>query len=249
MHVPSLSVGLTYTKGSWWIVTIWGRGDTRPGPPALGCPGRCPLLSTQTSLEPPPQIPDISRTTPYGPLWQRSACCSQEGRQNLRLPPVRRGRLASWNTVPSLGHFSFRSWPTEQSLGQWSLPDVQSALSPFSDFLRLRTSLYQPKAYPLPPPPAMKTGACPLRACPGLGTCKDCPCSLFQLLLASASTRRGSLSDHLSCLPASPPVRLPSLLWPLQTRGSLGLTVGTLSSLSFRALEAGSRQDRHRQRS
>lgn len=57
LHVPSLSVGLTYTKGSWWIVTIWGRGDTGPGPPALGCPGRCPLLSTQTSLEPPSPDP------------------------------------------------------------------------------------------------------------------------------------------------------------------------------------------------
>lgn len=27
LQVPSLSVGLTYTKGSWWIVTIWGKGS------------------------------------------------------------------------------------------------------------------------------------------------------------------------------------------------------------------------------
>lgn len=49
LHVPSLIVGLTYTKGSWWIVTIWG--DTQaslsllltsadPKPPQVS---KCPL--------------------------------------------------------------------------------------------------------------------------------------------------------------------------------------------------------------
>lgn len=27
LHVPSLSVGFTYTKGSWWIVTIFSLVD------------------------------------------------------------------------------------------------------------------------------------------------------------------------------------------------------------------------------
>lgn len=49
LHVPSLSVGLTYTKGSWWIVTIWGKDKNQPGPPALGCPQGW-LLSTPQPL-------------------------------------------------------------------------------------------------------------------------------------------------------------------------------------------------------
>lgn len=50
LHVPSLSVGLTYTKGSWWIVTIWEKDKNQPGPPALGCPQGWRLLGTQQPL-------------------------------------------------------------------------------------------------------------------------------------------------------------------------------------------------------
>ena len=31
LHVPSRLVGFTYTKGSWWMVTIWGGGRSAGG--------------------------------------------------------------------------------------------------------------------------------------------------------------------------------------------------------------------------
>lgn len=53
LHVPSLIVGLTYTKGSWWIVTIW-QGE-----------GRAPAWTTRPQL---PGALDLSAQTPLKPL-------------------------------------------------------------------------------------------------------------------------------------------------------------------------------------
>lgn len=70
LHVPSLIVGLTYTKGSWWMVTIWGR--RRPGldhlPSAAGG-GRSG--AARTSFQRPDSWSPSKPTT-----WRPPSCCS-----------------------------------------------------------------------------------------------------------------------------------------------------------------------------
>lgn len=75
LHVPSLSVGLTYTKGSWWIVTIWGGGGGGGGV------GRDPAWTIHPQRpDSPALLPNLQ--TPGVPPLQPLPFCSASGGQS-----------------------------------------------------------------------------------------------------------------------------------------------------------------------
>lgn len=141
LHVPSLIVGLTYTKGSWWIVTIWGVGGDPVWTPCLQPRGRGgnSLLSTQTPLK-PLQSPDILPFLPLplsgaspspatSHLIASSPCCPQE---EPRLPghPCNldtQSRTASFENCPPF------SWPLVLWLSAYtSLPPSEKPVGVLS---------------------------------------------------------------------------------------------------------------------
>lgn len=193
LHVPSLSVGLTYTKGSWWMVTIWGRrrpglGRGRVGAGGGAVPFSAPRLSwspsrSQIPTFPPPAAALSGATPPASP-----PCCLRRGRDSAP-----RGHWA-YNTAP--GHLPFSSRLTRHSLHKEAAGwNVQSVLGTVPDASGMRNSWSQPRACP------MRTGPCPLTSPQSLHRIQG-PQSLARLLSLPSSeslSRSPALLSRVPC--------------------------------------------------